>query len=136
MAVEFSERLANMRNEDLIRIAQFGDQDGFEPAAIAAAQAELDGRGVSASDVAQVLGDADVLRRMAETKHLVPLGWGGRILFAISAPLILPMIGAVVLSARGYARKSREAWLSILAGYGLWIAVPMILFVLGDVVGL
>lgn len=136
MTVEFRERMAAMRNEDLIRIAQFGNQDGFELAAIEAAQAELDGRGVSTSDVAQVLDDADVLRRMEETKHLVPLGWGGRILFAISAPLILTMIGAVVLSARGYGRKSREAWLSILAGYGLWIAVPMILFVLGDVFGL
>ncbi|MFT4026088.1 MAG: hypothetical protein QM676_04720 [Novosphingobium sp.] len=135
MTTDFRARMTTMRDEDLIRIMQFGDDEGYETSAIEAARAEIDNRGIAISDISEVIKDENNLRGMDEVKHLVPLSWGGRIAFAILAPLTFTMLGAVVLGTRGYAQKSREAWLSILAGYGLWVGIPMILFVLGDLFG-
>jgi hypothetical protein len=108
--------------EELVMITS---SDGFVPAAVDAARAELARRNLGADDLARVMeADADERQQAADARAAIPLGIAGKIAFLIFGPaLFWTILAAIFLGSRGYRRKSVDALMWIAISVGVWLCV-------------
>ena len=122
---QFSDRFAGMADEDLIRIAEAGGDD-YEPDAIAAARHELATRNIEPDVAARISEEASRESRHNDGKADLPLSNGQWLLFLLIAGFLpFSLGGASILGMRGYHRKSREAFVTILWGWALLAAISV-----------
>ncbi|MEL1250052.1 hypothetical protein [Aurantiacibacter gilvus] len=127
----FSERVKAMETIDLVRIARAPESEGFEPAMVEAATAELTSRDVSESELVEIdyeLDDLNTFEEYQAEKQLGPVGW---VLFVVLAPVILlPLLAiAAVRGAVGYETWSRQATKATGIGIGAYFLLIGILIV-------
>lgn len=133
--MDFTKRMAKMRDAELVRIVYSHDDEGFTAEAISAARSELALRNVSAEDVLESIEDADANRQYEESKANLPLSTGGRVLFFVFASfLVFVAAAAFVLSYRGYKQKARDAGRFVLYGW-LSLGGIAVMFLLMDITG-
>lgn len=127
----FTSQFAATANEDLVRIAQ-SDPSEFEVEAIEAANEELTRRSINLDEVDRIKDQfvSDLARE--RDKSELELSNGQWVFFLIFSPLLaISISGAIILSIRGYKRKSREAFMTIPIGYAIYaILSSVFLFVL------
>ena len=120
--------MARMRVEQLGDIAFARPEDGFREDFIAAAQAELDRRGVSSAARVELEENAAEIRAEDSERAKLPLGWPGIILFLLIGPMLLISgISAISLYATGYKEKARNAFTCILLSFGLYGVLGLVL---------
>jgi hypothetical protein len=125
---ELSDRMANMRVEQLSDIAFASPEDGIREDFIAAARAELDRRGVSSDVRAEMEDHVAAVRAEDSERAIQPLGWLGIVLFLLLGPMLLiSVISAISLYATGYKTKAKDALTCILLSFGLYGLLGLIL---------
>ena len=123
--VDFSERMKRAQDEELVNIVS---SDGFVPEAIEAARAELDRRNLNPDDLVRINAQVEEARHEEGGKAELPLSTAARIAFFSFGFFIFWSIAvAVLLSTRGYKRKSSEAFKWMAIGTGFWIFLGLIL---------
>ena len=123
--VDWTASMRRRSDHDLLRVAS---EDGFEPAAVEAAQVELARRGLSANRVMEVQADLEHLRAMEAARADQSLSGAGRLAFVFLGFLLFwAVIAAIILRSRGYQRKSREAFICIDLSFLFWGAISLIL---------
>jgi hypothetical protein len=107
--------------------------EGFEPEAVAAAQAELDRRGLAVDRIEEVEADLDRVRTIEAMRPDQPLSGPARLVFVFLGIFFFwAVIAAIILRSRSYRRKSREAFICIGWSFVFWGGVSIILaFALG-----
>ncbi|WP_447724110.1 hypothetical protein [Sphingomonas koreensis] len=123
-ASELDGRMRLLRDEQLAEMAFSTPADGIREEAVRAAKAELDRRGVSASEMSEL--EFHVTADNAEdiAKPDAPMGLKGILFFLILGPaLAISLGGAAVLYGRGYKRKSQEALICILFSFLIYGAI-------------
>ncbi len=106
---EFWDKLPLRRDEELREMLR--NPAGYQPEAIAAAQAEWERRGLPPERVA----DLELKDRAEALIAQEPLSWAGRLFAFMFALTLWPIICALYYSGRGYKRKAREFLLSAAA---------------------
>lgn len=129
MASQFADRMSRAPDEELIRIASSTESEGYQDEAIEAAKLELNQRGLDDGWIKEVELDAEADREREGRRAEIPLSnlaWAA--LVVVGPFCIWP---AIVLSARGYRQKSRDAWHAMLVGFVFWgvvsVAMSMLL---------
>lgn len=128
MAMDFAKTMARLPDEALFRIAHPDIGEEYAGEAIAAAQAEIGKRGISAEEGRQIRYDLFQEREAQLPRGEEPLGKAGRIASMVFAICIGPMLLVILmLFFLGYREKAfnAAAWMAIgLAGYsGFGIAL-------------
>jgi hypothetical protein len=130
--IDFARTMSRYPDEEVIRIACLGDDDGYESEAITAAKAELAKRQISRDAIDETLADQAHYEATKIPKVEIPMSPAGRIFYAIFAFfLFIPaIVVAILIESNGYKRKAREAWISISIGIGVLavLVIPMIVF--------
>lgn len=115
-----------MSDEDLVRIAQPGGQDAFLPDAVAAAQAELERRGVTEADVERIRDETAAERAQdagRATEELSNGAWLGFLVLGLLFPMWFVLFS---FHAQGYKTKVRQGLGAIVTGVGLFGLVAMV----------
>lgn len=118
-------RMMRLQDEDLVRIANSQDADGFEPDAIAAARAELQHRGLGEEAVGALYAEAEELVAHEEAQKDAPLSWPARIAFLLFGFTFVGLFLAIAQRHFGYPRKSADAFAWTLYGLGFWVLVAL-----------
>lgn len=113
-------RMERLRDEDLVQIANGVEADEFEPAFVEAAKLELQRRGLSEASIGKLRTQAEQLIAHEEAPKDEPLGWAGRLGFMLFGFTILGIFFAIAQRCLGYHRKSSDAIIWTLYGFGLW----------------
>lgn len=127
-------KMARLREEELVRIAFGGEDEGFEDAHVAAARSELERRGVAPSDISDLRDELVEIKIEEDLKASEPLGTAGRFLFFLFGALWLTWLATAALKYQGYNQKFRDAWRWIIYGFGMW-GVIAVLFLIADISG-
>jgi len=136
--VSVAARMARLQDEDLVQIANGKDSDGFEPDFVEAAKAELRRRGLTDDAIGELTVQAEELAAFEEAQNDAPLSWPARIAFLLFGFTTVGIFFAIAQRFLGYRRKSKEAFMWALAGFGFWglIGVAFVfVLVLADVIG-
>jgi hypothetical protein len=123
--IDFSERMRRVPDEELISILS---SDGFVPEAVEAARAELERRNLNPGDLVRMSAQVEEARHEEEGKAELPLSRAAKVAFFFFGFFVFWSIAvAIVLSTRGYRRKSKDAvkWMAI--GTAFWIALFAVL---------
>ena len=128
---DFTKAMRERSDEEPYEIVNFGEEDGFVPDAIAAADKELENHNLSPADLSTIV--ESVKRKRGQQMELasLPLSWPSRIAFFILGPGFIPILIAYSLESRGYNRKSSEAWKWIFRGFKFWFGLGVIFFLIG-----
>lgn len=125
---DFKEVMAGKSDADLIEIVT-KLRDDYQPGAVTAAEAELKSRNLSAEQIAL----AGVEIRGKETEKQLkadePLGTGQKILFLLFFWGVIPWAMAGTFKSKGYIKKYREAWLYMKIGLGIFVGIPVFLYI-------
>ncbi|MFM7402705.1 MAG: hypothetical protein ACKO1N_01150 [Erythrobacter sp.] len=119
--------MQRMQEEDLFRIANSSEADGFEPDFVAAAQAELQRRGLGAEEIDELAAQAEQLAADEEAQQYAPLSWPARIAFLVFGITTVGIFFAIAQRHFGYPRKSNEAFLWSAASFGFWGVISLAL---------
>ena len=118
-----------LHDEQLFRIANCVEEDGYETAAIDAAKAEIDRRNLSAEVIADLKSEATVERVHEESRSHEPLSVSGWIGFGLfGGILVISILVIYSLFSQGYTRKCHEAIYAIFAGLAFFGFILMFLF--------
>ena len=118
-------RMERLRDEDLVQIANGVEADAFEPAFVEAAKLELQRRGLSEAAIGQLRNEAEQLIAFEEARKDEPLGWAGRLGFMLFGFTILGIFFAIAQRHLGYHRKSSDAFVWTLYGFGFWALIAL-----------
>lgn len=121
MEIDFPEAMRRRSDAELVEIVT-RQRDDYLPEALAAAEAELGRRNLSAPQMEQaraeiVSSDIEKADRADE-----PLGDGWKVLLVLF-PGLLALLIAGAFKADGYRRKHREVWTCTLYGFGAYFAL-------------
>ena len=106
--IDFTKRMSKAPDEELLTVIS---SEGFLPAAVDAAKAELERRNLKPDDLARMSAQVQEVRSLDENKPLAPLSLNGKLAFFAFGPFLLFTLGATgALRFRGYRRKSNEAF--------------------------
>jgi hypothetical protein len=119
--------MQRMHDEDLFRIANSSEVDEFEPDFVAAAQAELQRRGLGAEEIDELAAQAEQLAADEEARKDEPLSWPARIAFLVFGITTVGIFFAIAQLYFGYPRKSNEAFLWSAASFGFWAITSLAL---------
>ncbi len=119
----FTWRMRLLNDEALVEIITFGESDGYVPAAVEAARAELIARDASPWAIAAIAQRLGARRNQAAERANRPLFWISRIAFSYFSIFLVPVLLACFLESQGYERKSLEAWKWSGLGLAFWIGV-------------
>jgi hypothetical protein len=126
----FTQEMIRRTDAELIAIVT-SDRNDYMPAAIAAAEAEVQRRGLTYEQRETLQAESVERRRQKEVKAEAPLSIGLKI-FAFFVPffasIVLIIMGFMV--AKGYNRRAREFGRWILYGFGFYIVLWILLNVL------
>ena len=123
--IEFAKRFSHAPDEELLAVVS---SDGFEPAAVEAAKAELAQRNINPDDLLRASAHVEAIQRVDESRPLMPLSTAGKIAFLGFGPFVLFTLGAaVLLRTAGYRRKSNDAFKWTAIGIVLWISLGFIM---------
>ena len=123
-STELAQRIGRLRDEQLAEIAYATPEDGILEEAVAAAQAELDRRGVAVSARDDLESQVAARRVDEAAKPDAQMGLPGILSFLAFGPLLAITLGAAaVLYARGYKRKAGEALICIAFSFGIYGAI-------------
>ena len=115
---ELTYRMGKLRDEQLAEMAFSTPEDGIREEAITAAKAELDRRGVLASDLEDLASHVASSRAEDSRRPDAPLGLKGILFFLFLGPALVISLGATaILYGRGYKQKSQEALVCILFSF-------------------
>lgn len=128
-------RIQRMQNEDLFRIANSSEVDEFEPDFVAAAQAELQRRGLGAEEIDELAEQAEQLAADEEAQKDAPLSWPARIAFLVFGITTVGIFFAIAQRHFGYPRKSSEAFLWSAASFGFWTLIFLALILALGIAG-
>ena len=136
MTTDFARTMTRLPDEELFRIAYPDVGEDYALAAITAAQAEIDKRGISQEEVRQIRYEIYQEREDRLPIAEEPLGKSGRVMFVVGAPFLgLIFFAILVLFITGYREKAfnAAAYVAIgLAGYCcLGGAILILLWLLG-----
>lgn len=128
---DFTKAMRERIYEELYEIVNFGEEDGFVPDAIAAAEKELENHNLSPTDLSTIA--ESVKRKRGQQMELasLPLSGPSRIAFFIFSLALIPILIAYSLESRGYSRKSSEAWKWMCRGFAFWFGLGVIFFLIG-----
>lgn len=135
---DFEAKMAKMQNEQLVEIAFSSDKEGFDPEAIAAAKAEIEKRNLPIEEFSRLEEQAVQQSEVQSNIPYEPLPRSRWILIAIFSPISLIFLLVFVYlnySSRGYKQKATDSLKATALGYACYIALGMLLFVVGDFVG-
>ncbi|GGY95284.1 hypothetical protein [Novosphingobium colocasiae] len=130
MTDSFESTMQGLTDDELVLIAH-GDTDDYEQAAMAAARNEIARRGLAEDFVTTALEHEELRDRAEALRPDLPLSTLARIVLIVIGPF--SFWPAIILGARGYRRKSREAWICLLIGIAFQWGVIGLLFVIFDV---
>lgn len=119
--------MQRMQEEDLFRIANSSAVEEFEPDFVAAAQAELQRRGLGAEEIGELSAQAEQLAAQEEAQKDAPLSWPARIAFLLFGFTTVGIFFAIAQRHFGYPRKSNEAFLWSAASFGFWGLISLAL---------
>lgn len=120
-------RMQRMHDEDLFRIANSSEVDEFEPDFVAAAQVELQRRGLGDEEIGELAAQAEQLAADEEAQRDEPLSWPARIAFLVFGITTVGIFFAIAQRHFGYPRKSNEAFLWSAGSFGLWGVISLAL---------
>lgn len=127
--IDFAKRMRIVPDEELFSVVS--SPDGYVPAAVEAAQAEIARRNLGSGDVARIVADVEERQRFEENKSSIPLSTAGKIAFFVfSIFLFWTIIAAIVLGYRGYGRKSTDGFKWMCIGLAFWLTASWALFLI------
>ncbi|WP_145960863.1 hypothetical protein [Sphingosinithalassobacter portus] len=120
VARDFGAAMARMQVEDLFRIANSGEADGFEPEAMAAARAELALRNIAESDRHRIEAEVAVDQAERAGRASEPLSNRAWILSLLLGPFVIlstpVLVALIALGVAGYRRKLWEFYMAAIWG--------------------
>ena len=123
--VEFAKRFSHAPDEELLAVVS---SDGFVPAAVEAAKAELAQRNINPDELVRASAHVEALQRIDESRPLMPLSTAGKMAFFGFGPFVLFTLGAaVLLRTAGYRRKSNDALKWTAMGVVFWFSLGFIM---------
>ncbi|NKJ43768.1 hypothetical protein [Novosphingobium sp. SG720] len=132
MEADFAKRMASMSDVDLVRIAADVSNEGFEPAAVAAAEMEIARRAIPEHEIEQAIDDYNDHLVGEGDREFRPLSAGGWILAVVFGPILALSVGmAIALRIQGYRRMSNQVFASI----GLSYLLIFVVVVASDIFG-
>lgn len=108
MSEDFSKRMVQLRDEELLEIIQHSKD--YVPECLRAVEEELRKRSIPVEKIADIKQNISMLDEVAEKKANQPLSWILRILLFLLPFGIIQMILASSYEIKGYKRKGSECW--------------------------
>jgi hypothetical protein len=128
MKFDFENEMKKLNDESLLKVLTI-EKDNYQPEALAAAKTEFEKRGLPANKINFITQDLNSQKAEDDKKAIEPLDDGLKIL-----TLLFPMIITFFLSgfykSKGYDRKAGQLGNWTLLGFGLYIAVTIIIALL------
>ncbi len=124
-----------MPDEDIIRIAKFGDQDGYELNAIQAALQELEKRNLSDGSKIRLEQQVSDEIEFDKNLHEIPLEKKYWILFFLFGAIfnIISIVIIIGLFSRGYKKKAVDAIWAAIWGFVFVLGSAAISLIIGDI---
>jgi hypothetical protein len=129
MSLSATARLERLQDEDLIRIALGDERDGYEDDYVTQARTEMAKRGLDSSTIENLKAEVVAERMIDDANAEVPLSVLGHFGFFIFGANPIAWLIAYNLGARGFERKSKQAFVMIGVGMVLVILRILLLFV-------
>lgn len=128
MTNEFSIIMSQRTDAELLKIVNEQRND-FQSEAVAAAEAELQKRNLSSTQVQEAVHENEIEKQIESMKANVKLASGLKALTFIF-PGIIQIIFAGIYKADGYDRKSRELVRWTLYGFGFYLGFSILFYLI------
>lgn len=133
--LDFPTRMKRMPDEDIIRIAKFGEEDGYELLAIKAALDELENRKLPDNSAKTIEQQVSEELQYNINRPVMPLENKYWILFFLFGFVfnIIAIIAVIGLFSRGYKKKAIDAIWAVVWGFGFVCGSLSLAFIIGDI---
>jgi len=126
MSEDFSKRMAQLSDEELLEIIQHSKD--YVPEYLKASDEELKKRNIPVEKIANIKQNISKLDDVAETKAIQPLSWVMRILMFLLTLGLPQVLLFQYYDSRGYKRKGSECWIWMFYGLIFYVVVALFLY--------
>lgn len=132
MSNDFTQIMNTKSDSELLEIVT-KLKDDYQPEAVHAAQAEIEGRGLSETQISKA--EIELEEKDKETKRISnePLSTGQKILFLFFFWGLIPIAMAGTFKANGQLKKYKDAWKCMRIGFAIYIGLVIFAIVVARI---